>query len=425
MADSGPPASNRIFISYRREETAGHAGRLYDRLASHFGDGQVFMDVHSLEGGVDYENIIEQEMASSAVVVALIGRQWLTMTDEAGRRRIDNPRDLMRLELEAALAADVRVIPVLVAGAAMPQREHLPESLEGLARRHTLRLSNETFHSDADLLLEAIERVVGRPAAVPEAPQTTHTIVPGQVASKALLSNLPSDDRLADEVDEWLRGIAASSERWEDTRCTALLTRVSSSDDAAPTEYFQAYISYRFMTILERRQFRIVCVNSKRLYDDVVANDREVFYVHLQVPTKEFPVLSQESFSVESMFVNELELEIRSEISSGEERMLFMCEASGLDALQGQSVAVEMTLKTKVQKQAHAMHLTVPRMSRRVLFAFDYGDTGISDIDVFDTFLSRRKPYIRRLPTMIRARRVEVHSDEWVLPTTGVVFIWH
>jgi hypothetical protein len=85
-----------------------------------------------------------------------------------------------------------------------------------------------------------------------------------------------------------------------------------------------------------------------------------------------------------------------------------------------------MTIQTKVEKQAHAIRLTVPRLSHRALFAFDFGDTDIFyGVDVFDTLLARRKPYIRRLPTMTRARRVEVHSDDWVLPGSGVVFIWH
>ena len=135
MAGSIPPAtSGRIFISYRREETAYPAGWLYDRLAGHFG-GQVFKDVDSIELGDDFVEVITRAVGSCDVLLALIGDEWLTITDEHGRRRLDNPDDFVRLEIEAALSRRVRVIPVLVGEARMPHADELPDSLAALVRR--------------------------------------------------------------------------------------------------------------------------------------------------------------------------------------------------------------------------------------------------------------------------------------------------
>src|SRR5215831_16515157 len=100
-----------IFVSYRRHESRDFAGRLYDRLAGRFGEGQVFIDVDTIEPGVDFAEAISREVATCQVLVAVIGPNWLTATDERGRRRLDDPDDLVRLEIEAALARDVRVIP--------------------------------------------------------------------------------------------------------------------------------------------------------------------------------------------------------------------------------------------------------------------------------------------------------------------------
>jgi hypothetical protein len=113
--ESAPPG--RIFISYRRQDSNHLAGRLYDRLADRFGTGQVFIDVDAIEPGVDFAKEINRAVAASTVLLAVIGPNWLTAADERGRRRLDNPGDFVRLEIEAALARDVRVIPILGEGA--------------------------------------------------------------------------------------------------------------------------------------------------------------------------------------------------------------------------------------------------------------------------------------------------------------------
>src|SRR5262249_28456386 len=109
-----------IFVSYRRQESSHLAGRLCDRLADRFGEGQVFIDVDTIEPGVDFAAEISRAVAACKVLLALIGPSWLTTTDERGRRRLDDPDDIVRLEIEAALAGDVRIIPILVEGAIMP-----------------------------------------------------------------------------------------------------------------------------------------------------------------------------------------------------------------------------------------------------------------------------------------------------------------
>src|SRR6266516_14124 len=109
-----------IFLSYRRQEGSDFAGRLADRLAGRFGEGQVFFDVDAIEPGVDFAEEISRAVAACQVLLAIIGLDWLTTTDERGRRRLDDPDDIVRLEIEAALACGVRVIPILVEGAVMP-----------------------------------------------------------------------------------------------------------------------------------------------------------------------------------------------------------------------------------------------------------------------------------------------------------------
>jgi hypothetical protein len=138
----------RIFMSYRREETAYPAAWLFDRLASHFGRDQVFKDVDSIELGEDFIEVINTAVESCDVLLALIGDRWLTIADQGGRPRLDNPADFVRLEIEAALARKVRVIPILVDGAGMPRADELPVSLAYLARRQALELSPIRFNAD-------------------------------------------------------------------------------------------------------------------------------------------------------------------------------------------------------------------------------------------------------------------------------------
>ncbi|MGH4011042.1 MAG: tetratricopeptide repeat protein, partial [Pseudonocardiaceae bacterium] len=153
-------ASGQIFLSYRRDDTQHVAGRLRDRLAERFGDANVFMDVDSIEPGLDFSEAIERAVGGCDVLLALIGTRWLRGTDEHGRRRLDDPDDLVRLEIKSALDRDVLVIPVLVDRAAAPRRDDLPEILAPLARRHAVPLDHETFRTDMVRLIDALDRAV-------------------------------------------------------------------------------------------------------------------------------------------------------------------------------------------------------------------------------------------------------------------------
>src|SRR5215471_9819026 len=141
MAISNLPADGAIFISYRREDAAYPAGWLFDRLIDHFGRGVVFKDVDSIDLGADFITTVTHALESCAVLLAVIGRQWLTATDGRGWRRLDDRGDFVRLEIETALTRGICVIPVLVDGARMPRAGELPASLSALASRQALELS--------------------------------------------------------------------------------------------------------------------------------------------------------------------------------------------------------------------------------------------------------------------------------------------
>lgn len=150
--------SRAVFLSYRREETRHLAGRLADRFADRLGEAQVFMDVDTIEPGTDFADEITREIESCSVLIALIGPSWTSVTDRHGRRRLDDPNDMVVLEIQAALERSIRVIPVLVDGAAMPHPDELPRSLKSLARRNAIRLDHETFRADVGRLLDVVQK---------------------------------------------------------------------------------------------------------------------------------------------------------------------------------------------------------------------------------------------------------------------------
>ena len=147
----------RIFLSYRREDASGHAGRLYDALAAKFGDENVFIDVDAIDPGVDFGEAITRAVAGCDALIALIGREWLTATDGEGRRRLDDPEDFVRLELEAALERDVVVIPAYVQEAEPPRADQLPAQLEPLARRQGAVLRDVGWRDDVRRLISRLE----------------------------------------------------------------------------------------------------------------------------------------------------------------------------------------------------------------------------------------------------------------------------
>jgi hypothetical protein len=148
----------KLFITYRSEDTAPDAGRLYDRLVTHFGEEQVFVDVDQIEPGEDFVEAINRKVGACDIAMVSIGPNWLGATDASGKRRLDDREDFVRMEIVAAFERKIRVIRVLVGGARMPRKQDLPEALAPLSRRNAIELSETRFHSEVSRLIEAIEK---------------------------------------------------------------------------------------------------------------------------------------------------------------------------------------------------------------------------------------------------------------------------
>jgi len=146
-----------VFISYRREDSGGFAGRIYDRLTGRLGRDAVFFDVDNIPAGLDFVDVLSDRVGKCDALVAVIGKTWNPVKDN--RPRLDDPGDFVRVEIEAALNRGVRVIPVLVDGAAMPRTEDLPDSLKKLTRRQGIEISHTRFDSDVERLTEALSEI--------------------------------------------------------------------------------------------------------------------------------------------------------------------------------------------------------------------------------------------------------------------------
>jgi TIR domain len=142
--------AGKIFINYRRDDAIGTAGRLHDRLAQTFGRNNLFMDVDHIPAGVDFVEHLHSQVAACDVFLAVIGPNWLNAKDQRGRRRFDNPDDYVTIEIAAALARNIRVIPVLVDGARTPRPDKLPDSVKPLVRRNAVEVRNTQFGRDAE-----------------------------------------------------------------------------------------------------------------------------------------------------------------------------------------------------------------------------------------------------------------------------------
>jgi TIR domain len=152
--------NGRIFISYRRDDAAGYARAIHEQLIKRFGKDRVFMDVDSIEPGLPFDQVIKQAVERCDVLLAVIGKEWMAQKTGSGRR-IDDPKNFVRVEIAAALSGNVRVIPVLLDGVTMPAEEALPEPLRSLALRNAIEVSNSRFSSDVERLIEAIDRILG------------------------------------------------------------------------------------------------------------------------------------------------------------------------------------------------------------------------------------------------------------------------
>jgi hypothetical protein len=179
-----------IFLSYRRDDSIDAAGRIYDRLVQHFGRESIFMDVDSIPLGIDFRQYLQDTVSRCDVLLAVIGQGWLEARHSegplAGQRRLDNPDDFVRIEIQTALARGIAVIPVLVGRATMPIAKDLPDELKELAFRHAAEVRpGKDFHDHVDRLIRGIESLE----------QPIDLTVPGELLA-----------RRADEPDaEWIK----------------------------------------------------------------------------------------------------------------------------------------------------------------------------------------------------------------------------
>jgi len=192
-----------VFICYRREDSAGFAGRIYDRLVSRLPSGRVFFDVDNIEPGLDFVKVLSDRVGDCDALVAIIGEDWLTARDEDNNRRIDDPHDFVRIEIETALQRDVRVIPVLINGARLPRAIDLPDPLKALARRQAIEISHSRFDTDSERLTRALERALEDHHPAPPDPKQgdvtqehprVEPIAKASVGQRPILVPLPKPD---------------------------------------------------------------------------------------------------------------------------------------------------------------------------------------------------------------------------------------
>ena len=165
MAQEGA-AGSRIFISYRREDAIAHVNALFTPLRNRFGEERVFKDTDNIAPGQDFTKVIQSQLKTCSVLLAVIGKHWLTAKKpKSDIRRIDDPHDYLRVEIVTALRNDsVLVIPILVGDATMPTAEDLPEDLVPLSYRNGFELRDSRWESDVTLLIRSIEKACGEPA---------------------------------------------------------------------------------------------------------------------------------------------------------------------------------------------------------------------------------------------------------------------
>lgn len=176
----------KVFISYRRSDSQDVAGRLYDHLERRIGSQSVFKDVDSIPLGADFRAAVREAIGHSDLMVVLIGPGWLSVADESGRKRLDNPADLVRIEIETALGSAIQMVPVLLGDAQMPRAQDLPSSLNNLAFRNAARLRPDPdFKSDVNKLCQELNL-----------PEATGTSAPNALKSLQVSSSLLEQDHL-------------------------------------------------------------------------------------------------------------------------------------------------------------------------------------------------------------------------------------
>jgi|HubBroStandDraft_6_1064221.scaffolds.fasta_scaffold25604_2 hypothetical protein len=194
----------KVFCCYRREDSTHQTGRIFDQLTARFGKDDLFRDVDSMPLGFDFRNVLSEQVARCDVLLAIIGDAWLSAAEKTGERRLDNPGDFVRIEIESALRRKIPVIPVLVGHAPMPKTDDLPESLRELAFRNGLAVrADPDFHHDIERLIHGINGVLraGKPKDSQSKPladlENTRSFLLKNVLKTAANAELEADPKRA------------------------------------------------------------------------------------------------------------------------------------------------------------------------------------------------------------------------------------
>jgi formylglycine-generating enzyme required for sulfatase activity len=197
----------KVFISYRRDDSMGHAGRIHDRLARELGSDLLFMDVDSIPLGANFVKVLRDEVAKCEVLLAVIGPRWVDARDEHGNRRLDSLDDFVRIEIASALQRNIPVIPILLEGTKVPKAEQLPTDLQGLALHNGLDIRHASFHNDMDKLIRGLKGHAGSAIARTTVHSSAAEVASGAVAVevgaaglKETLHFTPGNGRI-----EWFR----------------------------------------------------------------------------------------------------------------------------------------------------------------------------------------------------------------------------
>ena len=150
----------KIFISYRRDDSSYVTDRIYEHIARYYDQKDVFRDVESIDAGTDFRITLTRAVQQCNAVLAVIGSRWLTMADSTGQRRLWNPDDYVRIEIETALARGIPLIPLLIEGVAIPRTDELPPTLSELPSRQYVTVRKDPdFEQDMERLITAMHRL--------------------------------------------------------------------------------------------------------------------------------------------------------------------------------------------------------------------------------------------------------------------------
>jgi formylglycine-generating enzyme required for sulfatase activity len=185
----------KVFISYRRDDSAGHAGRVHDHLERVFGPDLLFMDVDAIPLGANFVEVLGEEIAKCDVMLVIIGPRWFDARDENGNRRLENPNDFVRIEIGAALKRDITVIPILLEGTRLPKRDQLPDDLKQLTRRQALDVRHASFSNDMARLITRLKGAQLRPQPGPDVPSLAdrHRAEGRMKVDAAIIHGAPDD----------------------------------------------------------------------------------------------------------------------------------------------------------------------------------------------------------------------------------------